>query len=64
VPAPQASGYWKIHVAIAIQLLAELNIQARKRSLSLLTLARDPVELVAVYLVRSRGLNREIVKSH
>jgi hypothetical protein len=51
-------------VAVAIQLLAKLDINARKWSLPLLTLTRDPVKLVAVYLVRSRGLNREIIKSH
>ena len=52
----------EIHVAIAIDLSAKLDVDARKRSLYLLALTRDPVDLVALDLVCCRCLNRMIVE--
>jgi hypothetical protein len=50
-------------VAIPIDLLAIPDVDTRKRSLHLPALARDPVDLVALYLVGCGCLDRVIVES-
>ena len=47
----------EIHVAIAVDLLAERNIDSRERSMMLLILPILPVQLIAFNLIRRCRLN-------